>query len=181
MLSSLAAMTTDHLLICGDFNYPGTDHSTVDHRLVDILETFGLDQHVKEATRGDNSLDVVATHPSIHRRKQRSSRWSRHGVRSVDHRLVIATFQLPVVPVVPAVLIVSRRINDIYPEEFQTSLRQSSLFTNPSQTADGFAQQICEVVTQELDMVVPLKISRRRPSKPITKFLSPATKSAKRE
>ena len=65
MLSSLTATTSDHLLICGDFNCPGTDQSTVDHRLVDIFETFGLDQHVKEATRGDNLLDVVATHPSL--------------------------------------------------------------------------------------------------------------------
>ena len=63
----------------------------------------------------------------------------------------------------------------------RSSLRQSSLFTNPSETADGLAQHICEVVTQELDKVAPLKISRRRPSKTITKFLSPAAKSAKRE
>ena len=96
-------------------------------------------------------------------------------------RLVIATLQLPVVPVVPAVPIASRRINGIDLEEFEGSLRQSSLFTNSSETAEGFAQQICEVVTQELDRVAPLKISRRRPSKPITKFLSPAAKSAKRE
>ena len=36
-------------------------------------------------------------------------------------------------------------------------------------------------VTEELDKVASLKITRRRPSKPITKFLSPAAKSAKRE
>ena len=177
MLSSLAATTTDHLLICGDFNCPGTDQSTVDHRLVDILETFGLDQHVKEATRGDNVLDVVATHPSI---VVSNVRVDEAGMVS-DHRLVIATLQLPVAPVVPAVPITSRRINGIDLEEFQTALRQSSLFTNPSETADGFAQQICDVVTQELDRVAPLKTSRRRPSKPITKFLSLAAKSAKRE
>ena len=133
--------------------------------------------HVKEATRGDNVLDVVATHPSI---VVSNVRVDEAGMVS-DHRLVIATLQLPVAPVVPAVPITSRRINGIDLEEFQTALRQSSLFTNPSETADGFAQQICDVVTQELDRVAPLKTSRRRPSKPITKFLSPAAKSAKRK
>ena len=132
-------MTTDHLMICGDFNYPGTDQSTVDHRLVDILETFGLDQHAKEATRGDNSLDVVATHPSL---VVSSVRVDEAGMVS-DHRLVIATLQLPAVPVVLAVPIASCRNNGIDLEEFQAYLRQSSLFTNPSETADGFAQQIC--------------------------------------
>ena len=58
---------------------------------------------------------------------------------------------------------------------------QSSLFTNPSQTADGFAEQLRDVVTEELDKVAPMKTSRRRPSKPITKFLSPAAKTAKRK
>ena len=71
----------------------------MDHRLVDIFETFGLDQHVKEATRGDNMLDVVATHPSL---VVTNVRVDEAGM-VFDHRLVIATLQLPVVPVVPAV------------------------------------------------------------------------------
>ena len=121
MLSSLTATTTDHLLICGDFNCPGTDRSTVDHRLVDIFETFGLDPHEKEATRGDNLLDVVATHPSL---VVSNVRVDEAGMVS-DHRLVIATLQLPAVP------IASRRINGIDLEEFEGSLRQSSLFTSP--------------------------------------------------
>ena len=115
MMSSLAATTFDHLLICGDFNFPGTDQSTVDHRLVDVLETFGLDQHVNEATRGENILDVVATNPSL---VVSNVRVDEAGMVS-DHRLVIATLQLPVVPVVPAVPIASRRINGIDLEEFQ--------------------------------------------------------------
>ena len=107
----------------------------MDHRLVDILETLGLDQHVKEATRGENLLDVVATNPSI---VLSDVRVDEAGMVS-DHRLVIATLQLPVVHVVSAVPIASRRINGIDLEEFQSSLRQSSLFMNPSETADGFA------------------------------------------
>ena len=47
--------------------------------------------------------------------------------------------------------------------------------------ADGFAEQLRDVVTEELDKVAPMKTSRRRPSKPITKFLSPAAKTAKRK
>ena len=71
----------------------------------------------KRATRGDNLLDVVATHPSL---VVRNVRVDEAGMVS-DHRLVIATLQLPVVPVVPAVPIASRHINGIDLEEFQAS------------------------------------------------------------
>jgi len=98
-----------------------------------------------------------------------------------DHRLIIATLQMPVTPIAPAVPVASRRINNIDLEKFQAALQESALFTNPSPTVDGFTQQIQEIVTEELDKVAPLRTTRRRPSKPITKFLSPAAKSAKRE
>ena len=48
--------------------------------------------------------------------------------------------------------------------------------------ADGFAEQLRDVVTEELlDEVAPMRTSRRCPSKPITKFPSPAAKTAKQK
>ena len=177
LLTSLISTSTDHIVVCGDLNCPGTDQSSVDPRLDDIFETFGLNQHVRQATRENNLLDILATHSTL---VVKNVRVDDAGMVS-DHRLIIATLQMPVTPIVPAVPVASRRINNIDLEKFQASLRESALFTNPSTTVDGFAQQIQDIVTEELDKVAPLKITRRRPSKPITKFLSPAAKSAKRE
>ena len=177
LLTSLVSTSTDHLVLCGDLNCPGADPATVDPRLDDIFGTFELNQHVKQATRDNNLLDVLATHSTL---VVKNIRVDDAGMVS-DHRLIIATLQMPVTPIVPAVSVASRRINNIDLERFQASLRESALFTDPSPTVDGFTQQIQDIVTEELDKVAPLKITRRRPSKPITKFLSPAAKSAKRE
>ena len=177
LLTSLVSASTDHIVVCGDLNCPGADQSSVDPRLDDIFDTFGMNQHVKQATRENNLLDVLATHSTL---VVKNIRVDDAGMVS-DHRLIVATLQMPVTPIVPAVPVASRRINNIDLEKFQASLRESALFTNPSTTVDGFAQQIQDIVTEELDKVAPLKTTRRRPSKPITKFLSPAAKSAKRE
>jgi hypothetical protein len=44
-----------------------------------------------------------------------------------------------------------RCIKDIDADAFQTSLRQSVLFVDPATTADGFVQQINNLVTDRLD------------------------------
>ena len=160
LLTSLVSTSTDHLVLCGDLNCPGADPATVDPRLDDIFETFGLNQHVKQATRDDNLLDVLATHSTL---VVKNLRVDDAGMVS-DHRLIIATLQMPVTPIAPAVPVASRRINNIDLEKFQAALRESALFTNPSPTVDGFTQQIQEIVTEELDKVAPLRTTRRRPS-----------------
>ncbi|HEY5140736.1 MAG TPA: hypothetical protein VIJ25_15690, partial [Methylococcales bacterium] len=51
----------------------------------------------------------------------------------------------------------------------------------PADTADGFAEQLVDVVTDILDAFAPLQTFKRRPSKPITKWLSAEAVAAKRE
>ena len=59
-------------------------------------------------------------------------------------------------------------------------LRASSLFTSPSSTAEAFAEQLENVVVSTLDELAPLRKFKRRPSKNVTRWLSPAAIDAKR-
>ena len=43
LIASIVANTNDKLLLCGDFNCPGTDGSHVDDNLQSLLKSFGLD------------------------------------------------------------------------------------------------------------------------------------------
>jgi len=48
-------------VICGDFNCPGTNGHQIDGCLVDVLQQYDAVQHVVDATRGDNTLDLMVT------------------------------------------------------------------------------------------------------------------------
>ena len=64
---------------------------------------------------------------------------------------------------------------------FEQALHPSTLFTNPAATVDSFADQLADVVSEELDLVAPLKTCLRRRSKPSIKWLSKEASDAKRE
>ena len=59
--------------------------------------------------------------------------------------------------------------------------RFSALQLAATYSVDGSADQLERVVGAELDRVAPLRRCRRRPSKPITRWLSPVAISAKRQ
>ena len=65
-----------------------------------------------------------------------------------------------------------RNIKEIVPASFETVLRHSVLFASPATTVDAFTDQMVNVITDDLDKVGPLKRCARRPSKPMTKWLS---------
>ena len=48
-------------VVCGDFNCPCDDNCQLDDKLVDVLQWYDLVQHVVDATRGDNTLDLLLT------------------------------------------------------------------------------------------------------------------------
>ena len=64
--------------------------------------------------------------------------------------------------------------------EFERKLHESELFSSPANNVDDFCKQLAIVVTREMDRVAPQKVSSRRKSKPITRWLSPAAIRAKR-
>ena len=47
VILTISASTTDHLLICGDLNAPGSDATSISPGLHDVIETLGLEQLVK--------------------------------------------------------------------------------------------------------------------------------------
>ena len=97
-----------------------------------------------------------------------------------DHRLITVKLSLRRRPPTASPLSF-RRIDEINVKDFQVALSQSALFTNPATTANSFAQQLADVVAETLDDFAPLETFNHRPSKPITKWLSPQAVTAKRQ
>ncbi len=79
-------------LVCGDFNCPGDGGHQLDVNLEDLLQRYDLAQHVVEATRGDNILDLLLTSAS------ESETVSQVVVRPTcfsDHHLVACRLHVP--------------------------------------------------------------------------------------
>lgn len=178
VLSAVSAATTDRLLLCGDLNCPGVDAVSVADELSDVIDTFGLQQHVREPTRysPDHLLDVLATDPAL---CLRNVRVDDAGLVS-DHRLVVATLVVDAAKHNPPVVFTYRRIKNIDTADFEQRLYDSPLFSSPATTVDSFADQMQQVIVSTLDEVAPLRRCVRRPSKAITKFLSDDAIEAKR-
>ena len=168
VVSTITASTTDRLLICGDFNAPGKDDSSINQGLDDVLETLGLEQHVHSPTRAnpDHLLDlIVSDQPS----NIREVRVVDSGAVS-DHQLIVSSLDIgPSSSSRRPVTFTFRRIKNIDPSDFEARLRRSSLFTSPAEDAESFADQIESVVTAVLDEVAPLETRSRRPPKAITR------------
>ena len=177
IISTITASSgNDRLLICGDVNLPGLPGSlNIDVDLQEALESLGLHQHVVQPTRGDNILDILATSGTIP-----LTRISLSDAGFVsDHRMILASVPTKVRRSVN-VTRKSRNLSKINCPEFERRLFESELFSSPANSVDDFCEQLASVVTRELDRVAPLKVSSRRKSKPITRWLSPEAIKAKR-
>ena len=173
-LSAVVA-SSERLLICGDFNCPGLNPSSINTDIAVVLDMFSLSQYVQEPTRNDNLLDLLVSDAAL---AVSHVRFDDAGLVS-DHRLVAATVST-VVHKNLAVLHASRRLNNIDVTSFEKELRETSLFTQPASTVDGFADQFEREVVAVLDRFAPVRRRRRRPSKPITRWLSQEAVDAKR-
>ena len=144
-----------------------------------MIETLGLEQHVRVPTRTgpDHILDLIITdQPSI----IRDVRVIDSGLVS-DHQLILASLDInsPGSSRRP-VKFTYRLIKNIDPADFESRLRQSSLYQSPAGDAESFAEQIERVVTSTLDEVAPIRTRLRRPPKAVTKWLSDDAIEAKR-
>ena len=163
------------VLVCGDFNCPGSSNDRVSDRLEDVLISADLEQHVHESTREHNLLDILATSDpdlvsSIHIVDSRSVS---------DHKLVIAS--LDINPAKPEVIRQTfRNLKNSNASEFESALRCSVLFTDPANAVEEFLSQLQGVVTVELKKVSPLKTRTCRPSNSTSRWLSVEAKEAKR-
>lgn len=177
VLTMIMTECNDEIVLCGDMNCPGSTASSVATELQSLLDSTGLKQHVNQATRGDNLLDVVA-----------SSKES--AVRDVtvddagfisDHRLVSARLIYDCTTATSPTEYVSRNLRAIDVARFETALRSSELFSNPATTVDSYVAQIDSVVTALLDRFAPIRRGRRRRPKRISWWLSEEAVRGKRQ
>jgi len=178
VLSAVSVSTTDRLLLCGDLNCPGVDAVSVADELADVIDVHGLHQHVTQPTRPtpDYLLDVFATDTAL---PVRDVHVDDAGLIS-DHRLVLAAVVVDSVKHNPPVVFTYRRIRTMDTRVFERKLHDSSLFSSPAQTAEGYANQLKCVVTATLDELAPVRQCVRRPPKAVSKFLSTEAVDAKR-
>ena len=137
--AATTAISTDRLVICGDFNCPGTTSSTIREDLRTSVDTFGLQQLVTSSTHsGLEKLD------SCHNVSVCNS----YGLS--DHCLVKWSVARCLNLRQPTVVLY-RKLKSLDLDAFRTALCNSALFTAPEDTVDGFARQIDAVVTSILD------------------------------
>ena len=103
-----------------------------------------MTQHVRQSTRHDpdSLLDIVATESS----SQPVVTVQVYESRGVsDHCLVVPTIDIERAKLPAPVKRFYRNVRDVDSIRFESHLRASSLFPNPSTTADEFALQIRSV------------------------------------
>jgi len=176
LFSVSTSKSSARVVLCGDFNCPGSDEKSINVKLAEVFASCGLQQHVDQPTRGDHLLDVIATVDA-------------HIIKSIhivdctamsDHRLITTVLQLRSPPP-PTLQFTYRRLKQLNIFEFETALRQSVLFSNPARTTESFASQLQSVVTELLDKFAPLRTTRKRAQKLSSKWLSTDAVAAKRE
>ena len=176
LVTKITIESSAKLLVCGDLNCPGTDPEHTDIRLDEVLSGCGLCQLLHEPTRGNNLLDIIATsdtaiisstgHPVDY-----------NGVS--DHKLLTVSLNFPM-PESPLIKCSFRDLKKLNIPEFESAIRQSSLYTNPATSVDVFSTQLRDVITSELDRLCPVKTINRRAPKKNTKWLSEPAREAKR-
>ena len=175
VITSFAASCADNIVIIGDLNAPGADGSHIDDELATLFESFGMTQFVNSPTRGDNLLDVIASvDPSAIKGVSVND-----GGRLSDHQLIVA--KLASHRSKQNVRYQCRNLKAVDPISFERELRNSSLFSCPESTVDGFTEQLQRVVITVLDALAPVRCRLRRPPNPTSKWLSTEAVAAKRE
>ena len=170
--------------MCGDFNCPGPN-STVDTELLSLFDYHGLRQHVSNPTHHtsttNNVLDLLVGSSDSDRIASVEVLPS-HDVS--DHDLVTWSIARQPLPPRHTITFSFRNIKSIDLPRFQDDIKNSSLFTDPAESADEFAVQIDRVVTDILDVHCPLQTRTKLSSSSShrdNRWLSAEAFSAKRE
>jgi len=173
----------DRFMCCGDFNCGGDDDTSVCPELLMVLDAHGLQQLVQSPTRTTDKcrslLDLVICSSSSTRVSQVAVHPS---YQLSDHDLVTWSLSALVKPKPQLVPFTFGSLKKVDWACFQEDLRQSALFTSPSDTADGFAEQLDAVCVDALDKHCPLQLRKRFMSaRRVNRWLSTAVVNAKRQ
>ena len=144
LLTNLGTDAVDCLMICGDFNLPGTSPDTIDNGLAELLHSTSFSQFVKSPTRHDSHhdrsslLDLIIT-PSSSKLVTVTSVVSSHEIS--DHDLTLTNLNTKRYKS-PQRTYHYRNIKGIDLELFEQTILSSSVFSSPDPTVDGFANQM---------------------------------------
>jgi hypothetical protein len=162
-------------VVCGDFNAPSDVSGSINHKISDIFQRYGLTQHVDVATHvSGHVLDLVVTPDD--------SLLSQLSVQSVcfsDHCLVTCRLNIPHISPT-SVLYQYRAIKQIDMAAFRRDILQSKLYEQSDMKADQYARLIDSEMMQVLDFHAPLKTKRRRSGDNNNRWLSVEARKAKR-
>jgi hypothetical protein len=93
LLATVATGINERLVICGDFNMPGVNATSVDDRLTSLLDIHGYQQHVTVPTRrsgrSDNLLDLLISPLSTFQQELLINVEIRSSHNLSDHELVV--------------------------------------------------------------------------------------------
>ena len=157
LLTNLGTDAVDRLMICGDFNLPGTSPDMIDNGLAKLLHSTSFTQFVKSPTRHDSHhgrsslLDLIIT-PSSSKLVTMTSVVSSHEIS--DHDLTLTNLNTKRYKS-PQRTYHYRNIKGIDLELFEQTILSSSLFSSPDPTVDGYANQMETELTSILDKVAP--------------------------
>ena len=163
LLTTLGIDVGNRLVICGDFNLPGTTPDTHDDELAELLHSTSFAQLVNSPTRQDSHhdkfslLDLIIT-PSPSKLVSSTSVEASHEVS--DHCLVLAKLNT-IRPKPPHRKYQYRDIKNINLSIFKQKIDSSTLFFHPAPTVDGFVDQMESNITSILDELAPLKTGHR--------------------
>ena len=124
MTSFKAPYQPSRLLICGNVDAPVADDCSISPGLDDVLETLGLEQHVRSPIRNDPDHQhdlIIKDQPSNIR-----DVWVIDSGLVWDNQLNLASVDIT------------------SSTDLSFRLRQSSLFSSPVKDADSFADQLLQ-------------------------------------
>ena len=165
------------LVISGDFNLHVDDSSSSQTRsFLDLLESFGLKQHVNFPTHDSgHSLDLVITRSSS---SSFLSNIHSHFPALSDHDAVIATISVPSNDRPSRVTKTIRSLRSINLTSLSQDIRSSTLYTSPPTILSDYLLEFNSVLSTLLDTHAPPKTitcSSRTPKS----FITPEIRSAK--
>lgn len=175
ILSYMCTLPHD-LVLMGDFNLHVDTPNSDARQLVDILESFDLDQRVDFPTHihghsldlmiFSKGCDVLSVSPSD---------------KISDHFSVLADLNIPIDKSRPTPKTIKcRNIKAIDIEAFKDDIRNSDLVQNPHNTASELAHQYDHVLLSLIDKHAPL-VTKKVSPKPPNQWMTPAILAAKRQ
>lgn len=170
-----------HPILAGDFNCPGTHPDTVDSRLDTWVSCYNLNIINDGPTRlnwdgGQSKLDVVIEPKSDRRLKAATT----IPVGFSDHSLIKAQLQCRRSQA-PLTIYSYRDHRRLDVAAFKHLVMNSPSVLSPRDDPDDQAVLLNADLQAALDQLAPLRISKRRKSKPQTRWLSPEARQAKRK